>query len=543
VQAKDPEVVVAFTWMRRASELLAGRTGVAAIAGWVMTSISCGGNPAQGLETRPDPNETADAAGRDLGPSGSSAADGGDPKGQTHLEGGGADDANAADRQLGERAILEEAEVSSRYCGDGIRDPRTEECDDGANGSHDSCSEDCRVRIFPVLASGVANGQSVRSLGAGPHVASASASGFAVVYNESTVGSANGGVLLQAFGKNGARAGALVDVGQGSSPTTWTSPVVAALPDGQYAVAWTDQEQGVPGVRIRLVDAASGTLGEARGAAEPPAQDADVLWTGSELVIAWTDLVDAKYRAFDARLAPLGPAGYLAASPSLESGVALAPFAGSWAAALYENDEGHSAIEVKAGTLSWSTPPELPPPVDARPALVELDSSHLLLVFTVGTNPDDSGSASAARLRAAVLSIASPGPVESFELTPRLTASAMDAMLSLARPSAARVGDRVYLAWESWRDAVDTTHREAFLAEIELDPTDATKIVQHVETPLPRGAQSTGRIGPRLAAAPLFPQGALISLWEDRTQPSGPLDPSRLMLDFRPSPFVFLAGD
>jgi len=315
------------------------------------------------------------------------------------------------------------------------------------------------------------------------------------------------------------------------------------LPDGHYAVAWTDDEEGIPGVRMRLVDGASGTLGEARVAAEPPAQDADVLWTGSELVVAWTDLADAKYRAFDADLAPIGPEVYLAASPSLESSVTLAPFAGSWAAALYGNDEGHSAIEVKAGTLVWSTPPELPPPVEARPALVELDASHLLVVFTVGTNPDDSGSASAARLRVAVLSASSPGAVESFELAPRLTAYAMDAMRSLAKPSAARVGDRVYLAWESWTNAVEPTDREAFLAEIELDPTDATKIVQHVETPLPRGAQSTGRIGPRLAASPLFPKGALISVWEDRTQASGPLDPSWLMLDFRPSPFVFLAGD
>src|SRR6185295_19522346 len=97
------------------------------------------------------------------------------------------------------------------------------------------------------------------------------------------------------------------------------------------------------------------------------------------------------------------------------------------------------------------------------------------------------------RLRAAVLSMSSPGPVESFDLAPRLTAYAMDTMLSLAKPSAVRVGDRVYLAWESWTNAVDATDREAFLAEIALDPTDATKIVQHIETPLPRGAESTGR--------------------------------------------------
>src|SRR5262245_59446683 len=39
----------------------------------------------------------------------------------------------------------------SEYCGDAIRDPVLEECDDGSGAQDDGCTADCRVRSVPLL--------------------------------------------------------------------------------------------------------------------------------------------------------------------------------------------------------------------------------------------------------------------------------------------------------------------------------------------------------------------------------------------------------
>jgi hypothetical protein len=108
-----------------------------------------------------------------------------------------------------------------------------------------------------------------------------------------------------------------------------------------------------------------------------------------------------------------------------------------------------------------------------------------------------------------------------------------------------RVSERVYLAWETQSPLDDPHRREVFFAELGWSPAETDEasgeLVQHAERPLQVLASRAGdQRNPRLAPSPLFPEGALITLWEDH---SGLLDgrptPDMLMA-FRLSPLVTL---
>jgi cysteine-rich repeat protein len=444
----------------------------------------------------------------------------------------------------------------SEYCGDAIRDPVLEECDDGPGADDDVCSDDCRVRsvaLFPLegedeLDAG-ASDQPERTLGTGPHVASGHEHGFAAVYAQ-TEGAVETSVWLQAHDERGGRNGSPVEVSAGSAPIDAANPVIAALPGDRYAIVWTDVASGTPDVLVRLWNASNGELGEARPAHDATGgfqQDADLLWTGEQLIVAFTDLLDVRYRAFDANLRPLGPSRALAASATaIESSVSLARFGSGWAAALRANEDAFERIDVIAGSLSWSTPPAPPGPSGDRPALVALDAEHLLLLFNVGTDPLATGQPSVGRLRVAVLSVAAPGQVSTSAFTPLLEPYASDDTLAQRRPSAARVGERVYVAWETASTPGDARGRQAFVAQLHFDPASEI-LTQGEERPLALDVAREGdQLNPRVAAGELFPEGALISVWEDVPSDRDPgpgANPefsAEIALDFRPSPFVVL---
>src|SRR5581483_251008 len=140
--------------------------------------------------------------------------------------------------------------------------------------------------------------------------------------------------------------------------------------------------------------------------------DADVVWTGGAIVVAWCDDSDAasgpdlRVRTFDAQLAPTSAEETLAATPDTEARPALAAFGGGWAAAWRSFSGGRESIRAKHGGVEWRVGPFAPAPAGARPALAPLDATHLALVFTAGA--DEGG---AARVRVAVLDTAAPGDV------------------------------------------------------------------------------------------------------------------------------------
>src|SRR5262249_44642413 len=161
----------------------------------------------------------------------------------------------------------------------------------------------------------------------------------------------------QLFGESGAPAGAPLDVAPDYAPVPAANPAVAALPDGRYAVAWTDGTDGPPEVRVRLVDGR--TLGEARLAHDDTSglhADPAVLGAGGRLMVAFTALLDVSSRAFASALTPIGPEAPLAATAAIESGVALATFGKGWAAAVRSSSDALESIVVSSGDFVWSTP-------------------------------------------------------------------------------------------------------------------------------------------------------------------------------------------
>jgi hypothetical protein len=135
--------------------------------------------------------------------------------------------------------------------------------------------------------------------------------------------------------------------------------------------------------------------------------------------------------------------------------------------------------------------------------------------------------------------------VPSFDFGPITAPYAGDTSLVQHRPSATRVGDQVYVAWESSSPLDASSGENVFVARIALDAGKPNGLTQDEEVRLPLGAaDARWNSGIHLASSQLFPSGALISAWES-TRDGSSRAAVDLMLDFRPAPFVFLpaAGD
>ncbi|MDD9932066.1 MAG: hypothetical protein OXT09_00605, partial [Myxococcales bacterium] len=229
----------------------------------------------------------------------------------------------------------------SEFCGDGIRDPVTEECDDGT-ALEDPCSADCRVREAALLAPTTPPQASLERLrGHGPHnMASHGESSIAVVYVERTSSSAVHAQFLDGWG---GRTADPVELSAGGSPTTEPNPVVAPLPGDRYAFAWTDAASGTPDILLQSAPAGAPPTSSPQLAHETssgPQQDPDMLWVGDELIVTWSALLDVHYRRFDAQLRPLGPSQPLAATADIDSFPTLARFGDTWAAAFRVVSDG-----------------------------------------------------------------------------------------------------------------------------------------------------------------------------------------------------------
>src|SRR5262249_34094199 len=146
-------------------------------------------------------------------------------------------------------------------------------------------------------------------------------------------------------------------LGSGTTALLQSNPVVAALPGDMYAAAWNDFGTGGDelDVALRLVDSSTPVPRPLQHAHVTPALsqgEPDILWTGSELVVAWVDASnaatapDVHFRRFTASLAPLSGDLPLATSFEAEADVALATFAGGWAAAWRASKDGLETIRV-----------------------------------------------------------------------------------------------------------------------------------------------------------------------------------------------------
>jgi hypothetical protein len=421
----------------------------------------------------------------------------------------------------------------SLVCGDAILGI-DEECDDGPGTARDACTADCKTQDQPVVALGPAQGLD-RYLGAGRHPVAGLATGFATTYME--VGDADAAVAASLFNIWG-QPTHHVTVSEGASPIDDANPVVAALPDGSFAFAWSDFDgDGTDlGVALRQVSAAGvvGSLRVANRETEFSQLNPDILWTGTEVLVAWEDYADPnngpdiRYRTFDAEMNPTSDDVTLAGSGLPEAAVSLAAFNGGWAAAYREGlASGNENVVVRVGDASFRVGPFQGGPLDDRPALVSLDATHLLVVFSTGTDPGAAtGVYNVSRLRSAVIDVAGSGTQVSRALDPLFDVYTADLTVSQMSPSVASAPGGSAGAFVSWRSEArpgDPIGEQIWLKHVTWNAATATLTTTEQESPIPRpwAENLSDQRRPQLATVGLPPSGALAIAWDDYSHSQG----------------------
>jgi hypothetical protein len=371
-----------------------------------------------------------------------------------------------------------------------------------------------------------------RSLGRGRHTLATAQDTFAISYVEE--GPPPTSIRLQVLTSLGEQ---LIssNLSSGTTALLQSHPVVAALPGDLYAVAWNDfgADGDELGVALRLVDPSTsvpGPLQHANAKTNFSQQDPDVLWTGSELLVAWVDgsnpdtAPDLRYRRFNANLVPLSDELPLTAEVDAEADVALAAFAGSWAAAWRAAQNGLETIHVKAGTAHWTVGPFLPGSVDDKPALAEIDATHLLLVYTEGTDPASTSVANVPALRAAVLDVAHPGSAAGLAVYPSPPPVGTGPGAQ-SQPNAVRAAGELFIAWHGDSPLGDARAEELWLKRVRLSSTNGLLDLSATEIRFPRRTDHQAGDQRQIGLAELtglMQGGSLVAAWDDLGVGFGP---------------------
>lgn len=423
----------------------------------------------------------------------------------------------------------------SVYCGDAIVGSN-EECDDGDEGE-DGCTALCETRDqLAVPSPAVALPHSFsRVLGQGRHPLAGGESGFISVYVEPdgavpVVGATVYNELGKATFRGVASAGSLV--------VTSANPVAAALPNGEFALAWTDfgGDGSDLGIALRKVTA-SGQLGPllpANARTEFSQQDVDLVWATDRLIAAWVDTSNAstgpdiRVRSFDANLSPLSGETALAESDAGEADVALATFGAGWVAAYREGtSDGAENVIVKKGESVWRLGPLSGGFAGEKPALVQLDATHLLVAFTDMTDPWLSGVPNTPRLRYAVIDTETSATPEALGLREQGGYSSSELLLGQSSPALERGMDGVFLAWRTEAPPGDASSEQVWLKSLGWAPRgvggELALLERDAELLVPRLCESStgAQRAPALARTSLYPNGALALAWEDYSRSMG----------------------
>lgn len=436
----------------------------------------------------------------------------------------------------------------SASCGDGCWDPLNEECDDGNQEGGDLCSPACVVSdLIPDLTGNPDGGTDAagiggedRRLGQGRHPVATTQSGFAVAY----ITGSGAPVKIEGslFSKVGVPISRL-ELSAGSTPVTFADPVLAALPEtsssgAEFITAYTefDGDGDELGIALRKFNLGGQLVGPIRFANQLTdfSQSApDLAWINDELVVGWVDTSnpftapDLRWRRFDRELRPLADESTLAATQDSESHLVLEEVHGGVGLAYRRvagtSDLAREVIEVSTPNANWTVGPFPPGPTSDHPALVELDSTHVLVAFTYGADGAGTGIYNTPRVALAILDVGTPGTVTQWvDLTPAREPYASDSSVGLSEPTLTRSGPHVFLSWRS--DSVIPSGEELWLQELAIS-SDAEPTLEFLgeELPAPRAQahQLGDQRGPALAGTSYVPGDALALAWVDYGQSFG----------------------
>jgi cysteine-rich repeat protein len=316
-------------------------------------------------------------------------------------------------------------------------------------------------------------------------------------------------------------------------------PVVAITPSDDVVVVYTDfgGDGDSKGIAARVISAATTTAQQAQYIAQQRfgAQYApDIIALSDGLIVAWTDAgaalsaPDIRYRELSFDLKPLGDEKTLSAAGNVQGRVVLAPLGSSWGATWRSsNGEGLETTEVydAASGARFSVPAHLPASAEEVPALLPLDDTHRMLVFTAGVNAREPGDAGVGdvytnQLYVAGLDTSAPGTVTA---QPVPVTSAYQSFMSLPRrrPALVRTQTEAYLAWWSGAARGSVQGEDVWLERLTASSAGGTlSITLGGEQRLPRWATELGAdqrfpalvIGGAVAANS---GGSLFAAWED----------------------------
>jgi cysteine-rich repeat protein len=425
------------------------------------------------------------------------------------------------------------AGVTHGVCGDGFLNAN-EQCDDGDTADGDACSSTCVVTPALVLPRTAAPSAvlplSGRSLGRGAHPSAVGCNRVGVSLLDRSSDSAK--LQIGLFSGVGHPAGS-IDFGEADVDSP--NPSIAALPDDSFVAVWTAFDSDELGIRLRRFGPAITALSSATFANVEQAfsqRAADLVFDGTELVVAWVDDSDPlngpdlRYRTFAPDLTPTSDDLTLSATSAVEDQVTLAALGGHWAAAWRSGSAGSETIEVQSGAKHWSVGPFLPGASDDRPALTFIDANHLALAFTVGTDPLASGIALVPHLQGAILDAAYPGQTEAFEVKPTLEPYASLPDLGQTQPALASYGDRLLIAWRAASSLGDPAGDELWSREIKWAPGSGSSLLIDTSAPervlIGTGALRSGdQARPTLVTSNNWSDHRLLSVWEDSARTFG----------------------
>ena len=234
-----------------------------------------------------------------------------------------------------------------------------------------------------------------RRLGAGNHPVASGSQGMAVAFLELQMKDNSAPRLgVATFSLLGEGRG----VGRIQGVLLEADPVLAALPDGSFALAYTAFGLDGDGLGVALVKVSStgGIVGTTKVANQTTlyGQKApDIIWTGSQLVVAWEDESQTSgrricSREFSQTLAPLAAEHCEPIAAAWASRVSLTPVAGQSAMAWRSDTQTTNSVKLKFAShlstfdLTASTLAE-------TPTLLGLDAGHVLIVYTEGCGEQD----------------------------------------------------------------------------------------------------------------------------------------------------------
>ncbi|MGC4069844.1 MAG: hypothetical protein QM784_35340 [Polyangiaceae bacterium] len=436
----------------------------------------------------------------------------------------------------------------SAFCGDGVRDPNAEECDDGPASTGELCNWACQVTDRWVRHDNTAltAGQRwSRELGAGVHPIAANADRIAVVFVEQLLPKGTAVVRLNTFDALGVPEGSYV-VSEGTWPADNADPVVAVLANGDVVVAFTEFGGDGDGLGIALRRLRAGqTQMDAVTYASAPSfaaqQHADILALSDGFVLAYTDESDAA-NGPDLRVAEYElemkerNRRALANAANLEGRVSLAPIGSKWGATWRTLDtDGLEKLEAydASANVRWSGASHRAGVADESPTLIEASATSRLVLFGVGTDPDNDGVFSTNRIHVASLSTDTPGTIP--DAAPLTRFAAFQPLLTRGEiaPRAVRLDNEAYLAWSSGNVTSDAKGEDVWFQRVTATTSGSTVTISaETETRLPR--LENERAGDQrnasqaiLARSSRYPSGALVSVWEDygETQGTGSAEP------------------